>query len=71
MVQCRPLFDRRHATGQLVFLIYVICHCFSQADSMPTLNYEFPHGYNQDFGNERFKVCEGLFDPSFIKVSNV
>lgn len=41
----------------------------SQADTMPTVNYEFPHGYNQDFANERFKVCEGLFDPSFIKES--
>uniref|UniRef100_A0A0B6YSV1 Actin, cytoplasmic n=1 Tax=Arion vulgaris TaxID=1028688 RepID=A0A0B6YSV1_9EUPU len=41
----------------------------SQADSMPTVHYEFPHGYNQDFGSERFRVCEGLFDPSFIKES--
>lgn len=41
----------------------------SSMDNMPTAAYEFPHGYNCDFGNERFKVCEGLFDPSFIKES--
>ncbi|XP_046553772.1 actin-like protein 6A isoform X2 [Haliotis rubra] len=39
----------------------------STAESMPTMHYEFPNGYNQDFGAERFRVCEGLFDPSVIK----
>lgn len=36
---------------------------------MPTVHYEFPNGYNRDFGSERFKTCEGLFDPSVIKVN--
>ncbi|KAK6184521.1 hypothetical protein SNE40_001833 [Patella caerulea] len=36
-------------------------------DSMPLFHYEFPNGYNMDFGSERFKACEGLFDPSIIK----
>ncbi|XP_046367678.1 actin-like protein 6A isoform X1 [Haliotis rufescens] len=40
----------------------------STAESMPTMHYEFPNGYNQDFGAERFRVCEGLFDPSVIKM---
>ncbi|RUS73188.1 hypothetical protein EGW08_019050 [Elysia chlorotica] len=40
-----------------------------QTESMPTKLYEFPHGYSHDFGSERFKVCEGLFDPSFLKES--
>ena len=31
--------------------------------------YEFPNGYNNTFGVERFKICEGLFDPSNVKVS--
>lgn len=37
---------------------------------MPTVHYEFPNGYNRDFGAERFRTCEGLFDPSVIKVKN-
>lgn len=37
---------------------------------MPTVHYEFPNGYNRDFGAERFRTCEGLFDPSVIKVNN-
>jgi len=36
-------------------------------DSMPTVHYEFPNGYNQDFGSERFKIPEGLFDPASLK----
>jgi len=36
-------------------------------DSVPTVNYEFPNGYNQSFGSERFKITEGLFDPSVIR----
>ncbi|XP_002739133.1 actin-like protein 6B [Saccoglossus kowalevskii] len=31
------------------------------------LQYEFPNGYHQDFGPERFYLAEGLFDPSNIK----
>ena len=42
-------------------------YTFSQAESMPTMHYEFPNGFNQDFGSERFKMTEGLFDPSIIK----
>lgn len=39
----------------------------SGAETMPNIHYEFPNGYNQDFGYEKYKVCEGLFDPSMIK----
>ncbi|XP_033751888.1 actin-like protein 6B [Pecten maximus] len=39
----------------------------STAETMPTVLYEFPNGYNQDFGSEKFKLSEGLFDPSVIK----
>ncbi|XP_026808760.1 actin-like protein 6B, partial [Rhopalosiphum maidis] len=31
---------------------------------LPTSHFEFPNGYNQEFGNERFKIPEALFDPS-------
>ncbi|XP_037068027.1 actin-like protein 6A [Pollicipes pollicipes] len=34
---------------------------------MPAVPYEFPNGYHQDFGSERFKIPECLFDPSNIK----
>lgn len=41
----------------------------SVVDAMPAVHYEFPNGYHQDFGSERFRVCEGIFDPSVIKES--
>ncbi|RWS15596.1 Actin-like protein 6A [Dinothrombium tinctorium] len=36
-------------------------------ENMPTVHYEFPNGYNQDYGSERFLIPEALFDPSNIK----
>ena len=35
---------------------------------MPTVHYELPNGFNCDFGAERLKIPEGLFDPSNAKV---
>lgn len=35
--------------------------------SIPTVHYEFPNGFNYSFGVERFRICEGLFDPSNVK----
>uniref|UniRef100_A0A8C9ES17 Actin like 6A n=1 Tax=Pavo cristatus TaxID=9049 RepID=A0A8C9ES17_PAVCR len=40
------------------------------AAQMPTVHYEFPNGYNCDFGAERLKIPEGLFDPSNVKVTH-
>ncbi|NP_001279710.1 actin-like protein 6A [Callorhinchus milii] len=37
------------------------------AAQMPTVHYEFPNGYNCDFGAERLRIPEGLFDPSNVK----
>uniref|UniRef100_A0A8C5CFD1 Actin-like 6A n=1 Tax=Gadus morhua TaxID=8049 RepID=A0A8C5CFD1_GADMO len=37
------------------------------AAQMPTIHYELPNGYNCDFGAERLKIPEGLFDPSNAK----
>jgi len=34
---------------------------------MPTVHYEFPNGYNMDFAEERLRIAECLFDPTFIK----
>ena len=36
-------------------------------NAMPLVHYELPNGYHQDFGSERFKIPEALFDPSSIK----
>jgi hypothetical protein len=36
---------------------------------MPISHYDFPNGYNRDFSAERFQMPEGLFDPTYIKVS--
>ncbi|KAK2721674.1 hypothetical protein QYM36_003843, partial [Artemia franciscana] len=38
-----------------------------QASTMPSVQYEFPTGYHQDFGAERFRIPEALFDPSGIR----
>ncbi len=35
---------------------------------MPTQFYEFANGYNSDFGAERYRIPEQMFDPSLIKV---
>ncbi|KAI4462281.1 actin [Holotrichia oblita] len=36
------------------------------AASIPTVHHEFPTGYHQDFGPERFKLAEGLFDHAML-----
>lgn len=35
--------------------------------NIPGVLYEFPNGYNNTFGVERFRIAEGLFDPSNVK----
>lgn len=40
------------------------------ADNMPTIHFDFPNGFNQDFSAERFYLPEALFDPSKIN-SNI
>ncbi|XP_023337860.1 actin-like protein 6B [Eurytemora carolleeae] len=35
---------------------------------IPHLPYEFPNGYNDEYGAERFKIPEALFDPSGLRV---
>ena len=37
---------------------------------LPRVSYEFPNGYNTDFGEERYRIPEALFNPSILKVSN-
>ncbi|XP_012673067.1 actin-like protein 6B [Clupea harengus] len=37
------------------------------AVQMPTLHYELPNGFTTDFGAERLRIPEGLFDPSNVK----
>jgi len=38
--------------------------------SIPQVEHEFPHGWHDDFGVDRFKIAEALFDPSGIRGSN-
>ncbi|KAB7506674.1 Actin-like protein 6A [Armadillidium nasatum] len=40
---------------------------FETIVNIPTEPYEFPNGYNNEFGIERYKITEALFDPSYIK----
>lgn len=35
--------------------------------SIPSVHYEFPNGYHQDFSSERFRIPEALFDPSQMR----
>jgi len=37
---------------------------------IPQVNHEFPNGYNFEYGAERFKISEALFDPGFIRGTN-
>lgn len=36
------------------------------AANIPSVHYELPTGYHQDFGPERFKLAEGLFDHAML-----
>lgn len=36
------------------------------ASQIPAAHYEFPTGYHQDFGSERFKLAESLFDHTML-----
>lgn len=36
------------------------------ASSIPAVHYEFPCGYHQDFGPERFRLAENLFDHNML-----
>uniref|UniRef100_U5EXR6 Putative actin n=1 Tax=Corethrella appendiculata TaxID=1370023 RepID=U5EXR6_9DIPT len=36
------------------------------AAQIPAVHYEFPTGYHQDFGPERFKLAESLFDHTML-----
>lgn len=36
------------------------------ASSIPAVHYEFPSGYHQDFGPERFRLAENLFDHNML-----
>ena len=37
------------------------------ANTLPMKHYEFPTGYNDDFGSIRLMIPEALFDPSNVK----
>ena len=55
---------------KLMFILQVTHVLLTRvAAQMPTVHYELPNGYNCDFGAERLKIPEGLFDPSNAKVS--
>lgn len=36
------------------------------AAQIPSVHYEFPNGYHQEFGSERFKLAESLFDHNLL-----
>lgn len=50
-------------------IAYVNVCGFRQMETIPTISYEFPNGYNVELGHERFQIPEALFDPSVLPVS--
>lgn len=40
-----------------------------QVETIPNVCYEFPTGYSKEFGPERFRLAEALFEPTILKVS--
>ena len=40
------------------------------AVNIPQVSYEFPNGYHDEYGVDRFKIAEALFDPIKIRVPN-
>lgn len=36
------------------------------ASQIPSVHYEFPTGYHQEFSSERFKLAESLFDHTML-----
>lgn len=39
----------------------------SEISVLPRIVYEFPNGFNTDFGEERFRIPEALFNPAVLK----
>jgi len=63
--QCREVVrDYQHAVLQA----HDVQYSEEAVGSIPHVPYEFPNGYNDEFGPERFKIPEALFDPSGLRV---
>ncbi|CAF3300950.1 unnamed protein product [Rotaria socialis] len=43
----------------------------SEISQLPRVAYEFPNGLNLDFGEERYRIPESLFNPSIVKGGGV
>lgn len=41
------------------------------AAGYPTVQHEFPCGYHQDFGLERFKLAEALFEQTMLGAGHI
>ena len=46
------------------------CENTSEISVLPRAAYEFPNGYNTDFGEERFRIAESLFNPAILNKTN-
>ena len=53
-------------TVTICLILFIII--ISNVGSIPSVHYEFPDGYNNSYGIDRYKIGEGLFDPSTVKV---
>jgi len=63
--QCREVVrDFQHSVLQ----VHDTQYNEEAVSSIPQMAYEFPNGYNDEFGPERFKIPEALFDPSGLRV---
>uniref|UniRef100_A0A915J4Q6 Uncharacterized protein n=1 Tax=Romanomermis culicivorax TaxID=13658 RepID=A0A915J4Q6_ROMCU len=51
-------------------MLHIRFDIIRQMEKLPAQQYEFPNGYRQDFGSERYRIAECLFDPSYLKNLN-
>lgn len=56
---------------QTVLQVYETPYDERVAAAIPSVHYEFPTGFHQDFGPERFKLAEGLFDHAMLGAGNI
>lgn len=63
--QCREVVrDFQHSVLQ----VHDVPYSEDAVSSIPHVPYEFPNGFNDEYGHERFKIPEALFDPNTLRL---
>ena len=74
---CNPLalLDCDHVIYSLAFCMAALARasssacafCMASLSTVPTVDYEFPNGLGGEFGAERYRIAETLFNPSLFR----